>query len=350
MASRLIVVTGAGASFDCAGPDVARDAELRPPLVADLFDRKFADILNEYPLAEQVAPNIRASVGTGAIALERYLREELLGSSFPHLRRRYQAIPLYLQHLFWKISEGYTQHPDNYDRLITEALRLDRVTFVTLNYDTILDQRLAIDSSLDDIADYVSSTRTWSLVKLHGSVNWGRRLVDGPDVRRKMITPGLMVKTYAADFATIGEDPTVADEIELRTGSLEDFRTDASAIHRGSLFYPVVAVPLGSQDEIVCPASHVEHLREHIRDSAEGLNLLVIGYSGLDQEVLGLLGWSERPVRALRVINGSYERSMETVQTLAQRLRFPPTEEMAFAGGFSDFINTDLERFIRSLG
>ena len=50
-----------------------------------------------------------------------------------HLRRRYQAVPLYLQHLFYEVSRAYTKHPDNYDRLITEALRLDRVTFVTLN-------------------------------------------------------------------------------------------------------------------------------------------------------------------------------------------------------------------------
>jgi hypothetical protein len=141
-----------------------------------LFDKRFQDILHAYPLAEQVAPDIRIAVESGQIALEKYLLEELRDSPHDHLRRCYQAVPLYLQHLFYEVSRAYTKHPDNYDRLITEALRLDRVTFVTLNYDTLLDERLSIDQGIASLNEYVDPRRRWSLMKLHGSIHWGERV------------------------------------------------------------------------------------------------------------------------------------------------------------------------------
>jgi hypothetical protein len=39
-------------------------------------------------------------------------------------------------------SGGYTNDPDNCNALINRALELDDVLFLTLNYDTLLDDRL----------------------------------------------------------------------------------------------------------------------------------------------------------------------------------------------------------------
>jgi hypothetical protein len=175
--AKLIVVLGAGASYDCASTNVNPDLSMRPPLVKDLFDTRFQDILHEYPLAEQVAPDVRVALQGGAIALEAFLREELRDSPYPHLRSSYLALPLYLQHLFWQVGDSYALQPDNYDRLVMECLRLDRVTFMTLNYDTILDRRLAIRDPLASFDDYVKPGRSWGLVKLHGSINWGRPII-----------------------------------------------------------------------------------------------------------------------------------------------------------------------------
>ena len=80
---------------------------------------------------------------------------------------------------------------------------------------------------------------------------------------------------------------------------VEDQRVDM-AVSR--LYFPALSVPLGSQDELVCDPKHVDFLRQRLQN-AEGLNLLVIGYCGADQEVLRLLRESESSVRSLLVIN-----------------------------------------------
>jgi len=88
-------------------------------------------------------------------------------------RRRCRQIPLYLQHVLDRASrtdgDGYTEEPDNYNALINAALDFESVLFLTLNYDTLLDDRLFLYWSLDELSDYVGSDPTWALVKLHGS-------------------------------------------------------------------------------------------------------------------------------------------------------------------------------------
>jgi hypothetical protein len=364
VAKSLVVVLGAGASFDCASDAVAKNVDLQAPLVTQLFDKRFQEVLHAYPLAEQVAPDIRVAVESGQVALEKYLLEELRESSHDHLRRRYQAVPLYLQHLFYEISRGYTKHPDNYDRLITEALRLDRVTFVTLNYDILLDERLAIDQAIDSLRDYVDPRRRWSLVKLHGSINWGRRVYRATLEDDGILALGFQraPRTFAGDFAVLGEDIQTDPEIELRSGDLEEMRAEwrvddtASASfvgvgrrRLGDLYFPALAAPLGEADEIVCPRDHVSHVATQLA-TMPALNLLVIGYSGIDQEVLGLIKSAGKPVRSLKVVNGTFDASYATLNVLSSALSFVPAVEMAFNGGFNDFAQTDaMSSFLRGL-
>lgn len=92
--AHLVVILGAGASRACAPPPL--DEGFRPPLTAELFDQRFAGILNHYPLAEAAAADIRVVVSSGALAIERFLRERLRESADPYARRRYLQIPLYL--------------------------------------------------------------------------------------------------------------------------------------------------------------------------------------------------------------------------------------------------------------
>ncbi|MBO9531586.1 MAG: hypothetical protein J7513_01245, partial [Solirubrobacteraceae bacterium] len=186
MAERtLFVLIGAGASHDCAS-DVLRKKsawDLQPPLVTDLFAPRFTHVLSRYPLAQMAASTIRSHRGS-SMALERFLREEFRDSSHALDRRKFHAIHFYFQDLLHEISCDYAEHPDNYDRLIEATERLPRVVYISLNYDTLLDDRLRIvdPDGLNKIDDYCNPDRSWSLLKPHGSVDWVQRLSEPPHV------------------------------------------------------------------------------------------------------------------------------------------------------------------------
>jgi hypothetical protein len=145
---QLVVITGAGASKDST-QSAPLNPDYRPPLVTELFDerRAFTDILRLYPDAQTLAPDLRAAIRGGSIGLETYLRDHVLHSSSDYDKRRYSSIPLYLQHVLFEVSENFTEHPVNYDRLINAALRsANEVLFITLNYDTHLARQEALSS------------------------------------------------------------------------------------------------------------------------------------------------------------------------------------------------------------
>jgi hypothetical protein len=311
--AHLVVILGAGASRACS-PRGGQERFL-PPLTADLFDARYADILRNYPLGEAAAADIRVVVDSGAIAIERFLRERLRESPDPYARRRYVQIPLYLQELLTEVSYHYTAQPDNFDRLINAALSLESVLFVTLNYDVILDQRLALQGGdIRSMDDYAREDRNWALIKLHGSVNWARA-VNVPGLKSVTVDSRMAIA-----FAELGEEleQAIDPEIHLRQiADMQEFRYDAKI---PILFFPALSAPLGSEDELVCPPSHVEFLSQKLR-SADGLNLLVIGYSGLDQEVLRLLADSNNAVRSLLVINHDPESGRETSTRIMEQFR-----------------------------
>src|SRR3989442_857303 len=106
MAGTIFVVIGAGASKASISEEL-KSASARwgteqfkplyePPLVTDLFDYRFAAILNQYPLLQTAVPVIRTATQSN-IALEEYLRTAYRDSDDDVNRRVYAAIPSYLQ-------------------------------------------------------------------------------------------------------------------------------------------------------------------------------------------------------------------------------------------------------------
>jgi hypothetical protein len=253
---QLIVITGAGASYDSTGIE-PRDLNWQPPLVKELFAERaaFHPILDFYPDAQTLAPDLRVATRTGSVGLETYLRDQVLRSPAAYDRRRYRAIPLYLQHLLHEVSEHYTTHPVNYDRLINGVLRsANEVIFLTLNYDTILDSRLEQHAHVRSLSDYIRPDFAWSLIKLHGSVDWARRIVgvDHAAVDKSDL--------YLSEFvASLDDVPELSDEIELRRTSVELLRRDPP-----HLYYPAISVPLGPDDEFNCPESHLDFIRTRL--------------------------------------------------------------------------------------
>lgn len=301
--NRLFVILGAGASKDCATGAMPKGGGPIPPLVTELFSPAHMDILGQYPAAQAAGAEIRKA-GEGAVAIEQFIRERYRDSSHQPDRRKFMAIPCYLQDLLHHVSTRYTTQPDNYDLLVTTLTRLPEVVFITLNYDTLLDDRLhATVAPIDSLDAYVDPDRHWSLVKLHGSVNWGREM-----------------RTKENQLYDPNPDVGIDDEIVWRGGfgaTLHELRGGPT----GPFFYPALAVPVGEEDELVCPPAHARFLRDKLT-AIDGAHLLVIGYSGYDQEVLRVFQDCGTPVRSLYVVNAGRDAAAEVASRLGPAFGF----------------------------
>jgi hypothetical protein len=228
------------------------------------------------------------------------------------------------------ISAAHYRHVYRYDRLIERLLRLPYVCFMTLNYDLLLDRRLASHHPLNDFEDYISDDKNWSLIKLHGSVNW---IYEMPDV---------------IDPFPPTEELRIQDQ-DLRCYSpaadLDQIRGPLGGRDR----YPALAIPEGAEDRLVMPSRHEWWITERLK-APPNIDLLVIGYSGLDIEILRLLKAIETPIRLMTIVNQSqvtaigvrdrfYEAGLTPVWTEIANGDFGQWEE---AGG--------LDKLIRQFG
>jgi hypothetical protein len=329
---QLVVITGAGASKD-ATRSYPSEESWRPPLVTELFSERpgFTSILGQYPDAQTLAPDLRATVQSGSVGLETYLRDHVLNAASDYDRRRYRSIPLYLQHVLLQVSENFTPHPTNYDRLINASLRSAReVLFITLNYDTLLDKRLSHHTQITSLGGYVNSQTPWKLFKLHGSVNWVRQIAPGADLDG----PNALLSNVAAQIT-----PNIlSEQIVFST------RTDVEAMRHpeaDEFYYPALSVPLGPDDEMNCPAGHLALLRERLQ-AHDGLHVLTVGYSGLDSGLLNLLRESGNSLRSLLAVNHSGESAFDASGRIPQALgAHAITPEMAYPDDFHAFVGGD---------
>lgn len=250
------------------------------PLTVDLFDEnRFDSHLRRHSLAQQAGRFInRRRASDDALALEQAIRD-LRESRHAHHNHMALDVPLYLQDLLVDVSSELRSEAFRFDDLIEAVLRLEYVFFITLNYDLLLDSRLSSFHPLRHFGDYIATDKNWSLLKLHGSVNWYFK-TDSP-VDRSQPSSDL---TW--DPGSIQCDPT--------EGALQKCRDTWS--------YPALALPEGPEDRLVLPTSHHEFLEARLHAARE-INLLVIGYSGLDAEVLTLFKESGVRVRKMTVVD-----------------------------------------------
>lgn len=322
----LVVVTGAGASTACAtdGMWVGRPS----PLVKTLFDVRHMEILTRHPLVLQASAELRREART-AISLESFLAQRYRDAEHELDRRKFAAIPLYLQHLLFDVSRNSVLQADNYDLLVAEVLRLPSVVFLTLNYDTLLDDRLALDAPLLNLDAYCDDSRNWGLVKLHGSVDWGRQLA-GP---------------HPFPWHDPPANPAVVGSIEKLSGaSVEELRESGTFAGPS---YPALSVPLGPDDEVNCPSRHVEFLRRRLANSRR-VDLLVIGYSGYDREALNLLAEFKDRIATIYVVNVNAPCGAEVMERVSPHLDHAFNENLIWPGDFETFVQEDgLTNYLR---
>jgi hypothetical protein len=314
----LIVVLGAGASAASApyGPQHA----LRPPLTVDLFrEDAYQAVLALYDLAHQAGRQITQELADdGALALERALRD-LRVSEFPHHQHMAVAVPPYLQHLLHAVSEAHYTEAYRYDRLIEQLLRLPYVYFMTLNYDVLLDRRLNGHHRLSTFDDYISRDKNWSLLKLHGSVNWYHETSEPFDPR---LPPRTL--SWSSSLECVAPNAT-----------LEAIRS--ASVGANTARYPALALPEGPEDRLLLPPTHAQFVQQTLSVLPEA-DLLLIGYSGLDKKVLSLLEGAKVKFRRMTVVGRDRDDAV-VVHTRLHDAGISAIWPTAFDGDFGSWVD-----------
>lgn len=217
----------------------------------------------------------------------------------------FAAIPYYLQALLSAASASFASNSDNYALLDAKLKRrFARVVYVSLNYDTLLDGVLNTRRRLERLDDFIAAER-WALIKPHGSITWGRQIVQSAEM---------------SGFPS--HDPPA--EIELTHDIRHVWSTDINALRRDGLnaYYPSISVPLGPEAETLnCPQSHLDWLRAALL-AEEALDLLVIGYSGVDLDVLRLFRAAEKSIRSALIVNETGEAGLAALGRVGEALGF----------------------------
>jgi hypothetical protein len=361
----LFIVLGAGASYDCVAlktdadepdPSVTRvNVQYRPPLAKDLFSsgHAFDEILRKYPLAtalsEEIRSRLRKSSEEQNATLEEILNE-LQSSPSLDTRRQVWEIPLYLQELLWTMSDKYVETGGTkFHTFVRRVLdsSFDRVLFLTLNYDLLLDRAISDHTRQKFLTmeSYSPSGRKWALVKAHGSVNWGKPITNHtiPRGASSAIAEYQFISTLNSE-PEFSEDTVVLhrDRVPWHLSFEPEFRFGEVP---GNFLYPWMALPAKGKKEFFCLEQQVQHAKSFL---SRCTHFLFLGFSGLDPHVIGLFREVQRPAQKLMVVCGGKEHARKTWQKLLQantklipHQHIGQDDELLSDLGFSRFVESD---------
>ncbi len=183
---------------------------------------------------------------------------------------------------------------------------------------------------IEGLLDYVRDGRQAIVGKVHGSVHWGAPFPRGD---------------Y---FQGLSAMPPLGPHAQV---ILEQSRTpspDWVTRHGEARLYPVLTAPLAGKDHTALRFT-VQHQHALQRFLRECEHFLIIGTSGLDDDLLGFLDSCVSSVRMVQYVN--YEAS----NTEACRARFQgachafnhASAAEAFIGGFRAYLSSkEFERFL----
>lgn len=311
----LLVILGAGASFDSSpsmppGQAVPQNLN-RPPLAKQLFSyrRYFGEVLQKYPHIRAIVPRLRHLREGDSV--EGLLQELMAESANSHDRaQQIASIRYYLQEILsvcptqWRHeSQGVLNHLTLLDDIKSYNTKDEPVCFVTFNYDMLLEWAFAeAGFPIQSLGDYVS--QRFALVKLHGSVNWGR-VVSTPLPGKILDDPKLMATELITKYGTHKITKTYVMAEGTPPISQED---------RG--IFPALAIPVEEKVEFECPENHVDKLKSFL---PEVTKILTIGWRAAEKPFLDLLrqGVGSKRMETL-IVNGNMDECIAADNNLTQ--------------------------------
>jgi hypothetical protein len=338
----LLVIVGAGASYDSAipNPTGARGPQdtNRPPLANELFEERGA-FLTAFRNHSHFAPIIHRLRSLNGRGVEEVLEDlSIEGETYSHRKVQLLAVRYYLKAAVQQCTFQWlndVEHSTNY-RVLIDLIRQYRqftstpVLFVTFNYDRMLEDALHLELGHQflSINSYARAGQDFSLFKMHGSTNWARFVKT-----RRTNYPGMI--EIAESHGIDETDYIVLDD-------------EVGKVETAYGFIPALAIPLQSKNTFECPQEHCQNLEQAL---SKVKKVLTIGWRGLEQHFLSMLNRFLIGVESLLVVSKGDGKAISDrlVSQLANRA-FERADIQWFENGFSEFVDTPsvIQRFLKT--
>lgn len=329
----LMVVFGAGASYNSAPSHPLGNLPLphRPPLADELFSDRphFTEAMAEFPRCQPIVPWLRHLRGTPLERVLEHLQEE--GKEYAERYSQIAAIRYYLHFMLWKCDSAWLRQTagiTNYKTLLDQIQRWrkkdDQICIVTFNYDRILESALpVVGLQINSIEHYISH-ETYKVIKVHGSVDWGREVETNIEVSE--VQPQ---NVWGVAYKMIDH---VA---ELKISQRYRRCIQLPIAKEGNVtVFPAIAIPLENKNDFECPAEHLQTLESFIPRVTK---ILLVGWRATDTPFLNLLRKRLSASARGMVVAGSSEEATNIGQRLSQLGIFKENFE-GVGTGFTDFV------------
>jgi hypothetical protein len=338
----LAVIFGAGASYDAfpTFPLAGRTmGDKRMPLANELFDNRpaFEETRERFRACLPLIPYLQSRSDGRSVeqVLELFeLDARRDGDRGHRIRQQLAAAKFYLQTIIaeceaksMQLARSVTNHLTLFDLIEKNRPNEEPVCLITFNYDCLIERALAgaIDFSITFPQEYICRPH-YKLFKLHGSTNWGHRI---------MLMPSRLSR--AGNDQGINEMIRLVDQIEYSP----DFEIvdDIPAFNRGDeRFFPALTVPAEKKTKFSCPSSHINVLESLLPKITK---LLVIGWRGAEKHFLDMAG----PILAtestvglnIGIVSATRESCSEPEIAIARAITVD-RDWKYFPGGFTHFV------------
>jgi SIR2-like domain len=350
----ILVIFGAGASYDSVPSKPASLTKLwgrqslpnRPPLANDLFSdiEVVKDALKRFPECYPIVPYLQDIPANQTI--ENVLENLQSESEMDVVRKRQLAAVRYYLHLVirdfeqrWlSVHNGIT----NFVTLLDQVRRAHRteepVCIVTFNYDCMIEDALrrSLDISITSMSHFIENPE-YKLFKLHGSVNWGK----------KIKAPFDRVEQGRSVWDLIKELIREADKLELSSDFELVNEFPIAKLNVVPLF-PAIAIPVVTKREYECPDEHLRCLKDLLPQTR---TILSIGWRGMEKHFLKMLAESlagKPPIPACAVAGSAPGAKQVLIQLQDAGLSI---KGRRYKMGFTEFVKDRLaERFCTTNG
>ena len=348
---KLTVVLGAGASYGIADPDGTeiKDAGWQPPLANELFGPRpaFEGLLDRYPGAAMLGAKLRALSRSNGLEIEKELRK-YADSHDPNTQRLFKEVPFYLRDVVLASQTGYARRPTNYDHLLPLILGEvpHEVCFVVMNYDTLLEQALGVftggNPEFRTFDDYIVGNPKFQVIKPHGSITWGIPMCED-------LIP--WAEGLANFFPKRAAKPRVFPDALASTDSTTwTNRIGTENGPQNVRLFPAITAPVAgkARDDVLCPDGHKKSLYRFLSSCHK---ILIIGCSGLDEDLLDLLrtGLGSQGWAAVQIADPQAKTAwneFRKVPSLGLASKYGFSEESLVESTFHDFLDPQRDSLI----